>query len=239
VLKKPVKKHFAAITDPSQVGALLRAIQGYAGTPVVRSALQLSPMLMVRPGELRFTRWDEIDLDGAKLTIPAQRMKRTRAGKVNGHPHVVPSPDQAVAILQDLKMLTGRVGGLVFPGERDHERAMSENTINAALRRMGFDTQKDITGHGFRAMARTILDEQLGFDPAVIEAQLAHAVKDSLGRAYNRTQHMQKRVEMMQAWADYLDELRAPPQGSSIALADAEPAVSAEASNAFAFAVVA
>ncbi len=227
-LKRPLTKHFAAITDPEHVGSLMRAIEGYAGTAVVRAALRLAPMLIVRPGELRFTRWEEVDLERATLTISPRRMKRTQQGKLTGNPHIVPLPKQAVAILSDLKLLTGRNGGMVFPGERDHERAMSENTVNAALRRMGYDTQKEMTGHGFRAMARTILDEKLGFEPAIIEAQLAHAVKDALGRAYNRTQHLQKRVEMMQAWADYLEALRAAaPPASTRATAVADDAMTA------------
>lgn len=208
-LRKPEKKHMAAITDPEALGGLLRAIKGYSGTLIVRTALQLSPMLMVRPGELRHARWEEIDLKTATWTIPAARMKRKKAGKLNGDPHIVPLARQAVALFEDLAPLTRRENGsgLVFRGERDHERPMSENTVNAALQRLGYDTQLDITGHGFRATARTLLDEVLEFDPAVIEAALAHQVKDALGRAYNRTKHLAQRREMMQAWADYLDGL--------------------------------
>ncbi|WP_218510853.1 integrase arm-type DNA-binding domain-containing protein [Variovorax sp. dw_308] len=208
-LRKPVVKHMAAVTDLDDLAALLRALHGYSGTPVVRAALQLAPMLMLRPGELRFARWEEMNLDVATWTIPPGRMKRQRAGKLHGDPHIVPLPSQAVDLLRDLQPLTGSTGlGLVFRGERDHERAMSENTVNAALRRLGYDTQKEVTGHGFRATARTILDEHLGFDRAVIEAQLAHSVADSLGRAYNRTEFLKQRREMLQAWADYLDRLR-------------------------------
>lgn len=208
-LTKPTTKHMAAITDPEALGGLLRALKGYSGTLIVRTALQLSPMLMVRPGELRHARWEEIDLAAATWTIPAARMKRKKAGKLNGDPHVVPLASQAVALFSDLAPLTRRDdgGGLVFRGERDHERPMSENTVNGALRRLGFDTQTDITGHGFRATARTLLDEVLGINPAVIEAQLAHAVKDTLGRAYNRTQHLVQRREMMQVWANYMGGL--------------------------------
>lgn len=206
-LRKPVVKHMAAITDPDELAGLLRAIQGYSGTHVVRAALQLSPMLMLRPGELRFARWEEFDLDNATWTIPAARMKRQKAGKVYGNPHTVPLPTQAVGTLRDLAPLTGPTG-LVFRGERDHERAMSENSINAALRRMGYDTATEMTAHGFRATARTILDEKLGFDRNVIEAQLAHSVPDSLGRAYNRTNFFDQRRKMLQAWADYLDGIR-------------------------------
>lgn len=210
-LKKSTTKHMAAITEPEKLGGLLRALKGYSGTLIVRTALQLSPMLMVRPGELRHARWAEIDLESATWTIPAARMKRKKDGKRNGDPHIVPLSRQAVTLLEDLAPLTRRDdgGGLVFRGERDHERPMSENTINGALRRLGFDTQEDITGHGFRATARTLLDEVHGFNTDVIEAQLAHRVKDTLGRAYNRTKHLIKRREMMQAWSDYLDKLAA------------------------------
>lgn len=208
-LKKPETKHMAAITDPEELAGLLRAIRGYSGTLIVRTALQLAPMLMVRPGELRHARWEEIDLDAATWTIPATRMKRRKDGKLNGDPHLVPLARQAVTLLKELEPLTRRPdgSGLVFRGERDHQRPMSENTINGALRRLGYDTQSDVTGHGFRASARTILDERLNFDPAVIEMQLAHRVKGPLGRAYNRTQYLEQRRAMMQAWADYLDEL--------------------------------
>jgi integrase len=206
-LKKPTVRHMPAITNPTNLGGLLRAIDGYSGTYVVRAALLLSPMLMLRPGELRFARWEEFDLDGSLWNIPAARMKRQLAGKKNGDPHLVPLPHQAVAVLRDLAQLTGPTG-LVFRGERDHERAMSENTINAALRRMGYSTSSEMTGHGFRATARTILDEVLGWNKDVIEAQLAHSVSDSLGRAYNRTEFKEQRRKMLQAWADYLDGLR-------------------------------
>lgn len=208
-LRKPLVKHMAAVTDLNELAALLRAMYGYAGTPVVRTALQLAPMLMLRPGELRFARWEEIDLDSATWTIPPDRMKRQRAGKLHGDPHIVPLPKQAVSLLRDLLPLTGPTG-LVFRGERDHERAMSENTVNAALRRMGYDTQTQVTGHGFRATARTVLDEHLGYDRAIIEAQLAHSVADSLGRAYNRTEFLKQRRDMLQAWATYLENLRSP-----------------------------
>jgi integrase len=164
-------------------------------------------MLMLRPGELRFAQWSEIDLDTATWAIPPQRMKREKAGKLHGSPHLVPLPRQAVDLLQGLHPLTGR-NLYVFRGERAYDRAMSENTINAALRRMGYSTKEDITGHGFRATARTILDERLGFDRAAIEAQLAHSVKDLNGRAYNRTEFVEQRRTMLQAWADYLDTLR-------------------------------
>lgn len=198
----------AAITDPERLGKLLRALDGYKGFCVVRAALLLSPILLLRPGELRLGMWEEIDLDDALWTIPAARMKRKIDGNVNGEPHLVPLPRQAVAILKDLHAVTGPVGHM-FRSERDHQRAMSDNTVNAALRRLGYDTSAEITGHGFRATARTILDERLGFDEKAIEAQLAHRVKDVLGRAYNRTHFLAQRQQMFQAWADYLDGLKA------------------------------
>lgn len=206
-LRKPIVRHMAAITDPARLAELLRAIDGYNGSLVVCTALRLAPMLMLRPGELRFAQWSEIDLDTATWAIPPQRMKREKAGKLHGSPHLVPLPRQAVDLLQGLHPLTGR-NLYVFRGERAYDRAMSENTINAALRRMGYSTKEDITGHGFRATARTILDERLGFDRAAIEAQLAHSVKDLNGRAYNRTEFVEQRRTMLQAWADYLDTLR-------------------------------
>jgi len=197
-LPAPTKEHFASITEPAQVGELLRAIHGYSGQPVTAAALKLAPLLFVRPGELRSARWADIDLDGATWKYTATKTKT---------PHIVPLSAQAVAILRDLFPLTGR-GEYVFPGVRSIRRPLSENTINAALRRLGFDGDT-MTGHGFRAMARTILDEQLGYRQDYIEHQLAHAVRDPNGRAYNRTAHLAERRKMMQGWADYLDGLRA------------------------------
>jgi integrase len=205
-LKRPDPKHFPAIIDPKRFGDLLRACDTYAATAVVCAALKLAPMLLLRPGELRFAQWSEINLDAAMWTVPAVRMKRELRAKLHGAPHLVPLPKQAVAVLRELHAVTGR-GPMVFRGERHHDRAMSENTINAALRAMGFP-QDEVTGHGFRATARTMLHERLGFDPHVIEAQLAHSVRDSLGRAYNRTEFVEQRRKMLQAWADYLDKLR-------------------------------
>ncbi len=205
-LRKPDVKHFAAITDPKRMGELLRACDAYAGTPVVRTALRLAPMLLLRPGELRHAQWSEIDLDAATWTVPAHRMKREKAGKTSGAPHVVPLPTQAVEAFRDLEPLTG-ASPYLFRGERHHDRPMSENTVNAALRAMGFPAD-EATGHGFRASARTMLAERLNVDESVIEAQLAHSVKDSLGRAYNRTEFLEQRRTMMQQWADYLDRLR-------------------------------
>lgn len=198
-------KHFAAITDANQLGTLIRVIRGYQGGPIVRTALQLAPMLFQRPGELRGMAWAELDLDAALWTIPAARMKRKKEGKENGPPHLVPLPEQAVILLRNLHVLTGH-GELVFPGERSHDRPISDNTLRAALLTLGYGPSIQSV-HGFRATARTMLAEVLEFDPLVIEAQLAHAVKDANGRAYNRTTYFKQRVPLMQAWADYLDKL--------------------------------
>ena len=205
-LKRPDPRNFPAITDPKRFGELLRVGDAYAATPVVRAALKLAPMLVLRPGELRFGEWVEIDLDAALWTVPAMRMKRELREKLQGAPHLVPLPKQAVAVLRGLQPLTGS-GRFIFREERHHDRPMSENTINAALRAMGFPAE-EVTGHGFRATARTMLHERLAFDPNVIEAQLAHSVRDSLGRAYNRTEFVDQRRAMLQKWADYLDKLR-------------------------------
>ena len=194
------EKHHAAIVDPEGIGALLRAIDGYKGSHVTRCALQLAPLLFVRPGELRQAEWTEIDLEAAEWNIPASKMKMRQ-------PHLVPLSRQAIAILEELQPLTSR-SQYVFPGGRSSKRPMSENALTAALRRMGYE-QGTMTVHGFRAMARTILDEVLHYRPDYIEHQLAHAVKDPNGRAYNRTSHLPERRKMMQAWADYLDRRRA------------------------------
>lgn len=198
-------KHFAAITEPEKLGELIRAIRAYKGGPIVRAALQLAPILFQRPGELRAAEWSEIDLDAALWTIPAARMKRTKDGKENGAPHVVPLPRQAVEILRGLHGYTGH-GRMVFPGERSHDRPISENSVRTALITLGY-TPDVQTWHGFRATARTMLAERLECDPLVIEAQLAHSVKDANGRAYNRTQYIKQRADMMQRWADFLDKL--------------------------------
>lgn len=204
-LKPHHGKHFAAITDPKKLGELIRVIRGYQGGPIVRAALQLAPMLFQRPGELRAAAWAEIDLDAAMWTIPAARMKRSVDGKKNGDPHQVPLPTQAVEILRKLHPLTGH-SVLLFPGERSHERPISDNTLRAALLTLGYGPDVQSV-HGFRATARTLLAEELNADPLVIEAQLAHMVKDANGRAYNRTQYLKHRTTMMQQWADYLDKL--------------------------------
>ena len=198
-------KHFAAITDPVKLGELIRIIRSYQGGPIVRAALQLAPMLFQRPGELRAAAWAEFDLDAALWTIPAARMKRRVDGKKNGDPHLVPLPTQAVEILRKLHPLTGR-GTLLFPGERSHDRPISDNTLRAALLTLGYGPDAQSV-HGFRATARTMLAEIHDVDPLVIEAQLAHAVKDANGRSYNRTTYLKHRATMMQQWADYLDKM--------------------------------
>lgn len=205
-LKPVIVKHHAAITDPRAVGGLLRAIHDYEGHPVTRAALKLAPLVFLRPGELRHAEWSEIDLDAATWTIPAGRMKRSKQQKLSGAPHLVPLSAQAVAILRELHPLTGH-RQYVFPSPRTSARPMSENGVLSALRRMGFE-KEEMSGHGFRATARTIMVERLGVDESIIEAQLAHSVKDSLGRAYNRTEFVDQRRAMMQTWADYLDTLR-------------------------------
>ncbi len=191
-------KHYASIIEPVKIGELLRVINGYEGFLVTKGALRLAPLVFVRPGELRKAEWSEIDLDKAEWIISAEKMKMRQL-------HLIPLSKQALAILKELYPVTG-AGKYVFPSVLTNKRPMSDNTINAALKRLGYDS-KEITGHGFRAMARTLLDEVLGFRPDIIEHQLAHAVKDPLGRAYNRTSHLQVRREMMQKWADYLDEV--------------------------------
>lgn len=204
-LKPHHGKHFAAITEPLKLGELIRVIRGYQGGPIVRAALQLAPMLFQRPGELRAAAWAEFDLDAALWTIPSARMKRSVDGKRNGDPHLVPLPTQAVEILRKLHPITGH-SALCFYGERSHDRPISDNTLRAALLTLGCGPEVQSV-HGFRATARTLLAEALDVDPLVIEAQLAHAVKDANGRAYNRTQYMKHRSVMMQEWADYLDKL--------------------------------
>jgi len=194
-----VSKSHAAITDPSMMGELLRAIDGYTGSFVTCCALKLSPLLFVRPGELRQAEWTEFDLENGLWRIPADKMKMREE-------HLVPLPKQAIAILNELKPLT-RQGRYVFPGERNLGRPMSENTVNAALRRMGFE-KGTMTAHGFRAMASTRLNEMGRWSSDVIERQLAHAERNKVRAAYNRAQYLDKREDMMQAWADYLDELR-------------------------------
>lgn len=194
-----VTQNHAAITEPSRVGELLRAIDGYVGQPVTHAALRLAPLVFVRPGELRAAEWAEFDLETAEWRIPGSRMKM-------GEQLVVPLSTQAVAILRDLHALTGR-GRYAFPSLRTTARPMSENTLNAALRRLGY-TGDDMTAHGFRTTASTLLNEQ-GWHPDLIELQLAHAERNKVRAAYNKAQRLDERRKMMQAWADYLDGLRA------------------------------
>jgi len=196
---------FAAIVEPGRFGELLRVIQNYKGGPIVRTALQLAPMLYQRPGNLRMMEWAELDLDAALWTIPSMKMKRTKLEKEQGEAHIVPLPTQAVDLLRSLQPVTGH-GRYVFPGERSHDRPISDNSVRSALYALGFG--KDQTWHGLRASARTMMVDQLNLDPLAIEANLAHAVKDANGRSYNRTQYLKQRFEQIQAWADYLDKLR-------------------------------
>jgi len=194
------KKHMASVTDPKELAPLLRAMDAYQGGLETQCALKLLPMLLLRPGELRHIEWAEIDFENAQINIPANKMKMRQ-------PHTVPLSSQAVSIFEAIKPLTGH-GKYVFPSVRSAARPISDNTLNAAFRRMGYSGEV-VTGHGFRATARTILDEVLGFPADHIEHQLAHAVRDANGRAYNRTSHLTARQKMMQQWSDYLDGLKA------------------------------
>jgi integrase len=207
-LKPVISKHMAALTDPKEVAPLLRAIGDYKGSFVVKCALHLAALFFVRPGELRSAQWSEIDLEAAEWNIPVERMKLPLKTKQErkGQSHLVPLSSQAITILEELKPLTGH-SKYVFPSLRTPSRPMSDNAVLSALRRMGF-AKDEMSGHGFRAMARTILDEVLQVRPDFIEHQLAHAVSDPNGRAYNRTAHLAERRKMMQTWADYLDELK-------------------------------
>lgn len=211
-LKPLIVKHHAAVVDPAGVGALMRAIDDYQGQPVTRAALLLSALLFQRPGNVRHMEWGEIDLDAALWTIPAAKMKRTVHGKRNGRPHLVPLARQALAVLHDLRPLTGD-GRYVLPSLLGGDRCMSENTVRGALRRMGYSND-DMTAHGFRAMARTLLVERTNVQPDVIEAQLAHGKSGPLGAAYDRAEFMEQRRQMMQTWADYLDQLRDDAKGT-------------------------
>lgn len=210
-LKIPTKKHLAAITEPKEVGKLLVAIEGFQGTASVKAALRLSPILFARPGELRHMEWEEINLEEARWELPPEKMKMKQ-------PHVVPLPKQALEILKEHHRATGR-GKYVFPSARGGSRPLSENGVRTALRTLGYDNDT-MTPHGFRAMARTILDEILGYRIDWIEHQLAHAVRDTNGRAYNRTAHLEGRRDMMQGWADYLDNLKNEAKSGNVVTAD-------------------
>ena len=209
-LKSKVKKHYAAITEPVEVGKLLLAIDAFQGTPVVKTALQLSPLLFQRPGEIRGMEWAEINWHEERWEIPAEKMKMRQ-------PHIVPLCTQAIDLLKELHRLTGR-GRYVFPSARGGSRSLSENAVRVALRTMGYDNET-MMPHGFRAMARTIMDEVLNYRVEWIEHQLAHAVKDANGRAYNRTAHLPQRKEMMQGWADYLGHLKAQAVAGNVTTA--------------------
>ena len=197
-LPATVVKHMAAFTEPKQIAELLRAIDGFTGSFTVQCALRLSPLVFTRPSELRTAKWADIDLEA--------REWRYRVSKTNTM-HLVPLSTQATKLFGEMQPLSGH-GEFVFQGGHDPKKPMSAAAINAALKRMGYDTQQDITAHGFRAMARTILHERLNIDPYIIEHQLAHKVPDALGAAYSRTKFIEQRTAMMQTWADYLDELK-------------------------------
>lgn len=196
-LTKTAPTHMAAITDQAKIGALLRAFDGYKGSLVVRCALQLAPLVFVRPGELRRAEWAHIDFEAKEWRYIVTKTKTS---------HIVPLAPRAVEILNEVKALTGG-GRYVFPGARSGERPMSDNAILMAMRSLGIP-KEEMSGHGFRAMARTILDERLGVEPSLIEHQLAHTVKDPLGRAYNRTKHLSQRHIMMHVWAAHLESLK-------------------------------
>jgi integrase len=201
------ERHVGAVLEPAKAGELMRSIDGYAGQPLTRGALLLSALLFQRPGNIRMMEWGEVDLDGGLWTIPAEKMKRDKRGKTNGRPHLVPLAPQAVAVLRELHRLSG-AGRYVFPSILDSDRPMSENTVRSALRRMGYENE-EMTAHGFRAMARTLMVERLGgIDADVIEAQLAHSKSGPLGAAYDRAGYLEQRRQMMDAWASYLDQLR-------------------------------
>lgn len=192
------EKHYSSIKDPKKIGDLLRAIDDYQGHFVSKCALRLAPLVFVRPGELRHAEWSEIDLDKAEWRIPGEKMKK-------GQLHIVPLSSQALAILEEIRPLTGS-GKYVFPSVRTNSRPISENTLNAGLRRLGY-TKDEMTGHGFRSMASTLLNEQ-GWHHDAIERQLAHAEPNAIRAAYNYAEHLPERRKMMQAWADYLDGLK-------------------------------
>ena len=206
-LQSVLVKHMAAVLTPNEAGQLLRDVEVYNGSPVTREALMLSAYTFQRPGEIRRMEWAELDLEGGLWTIPATKMKRSKQGKLSGRPHLVPLSPQAAECLSRLKPLTGH-HRYVFPSLLGEGRCMSENTVNTALRRMGYDNET-MTAHGFRAMARTLIVENLNIAPDVIEAQLAHGKSGPLGMAYDRAQYMEQRRDMMGKWADYLDKLRA------------------------------
>lgn len=204
-LATPVKQHRSAITDSKLVGPLLNALDGYQGTAVVKAALRLAPLTFVRPGELRKAKWADIDFDKEEWRYYVTKTKSD---------HIVPLSKQAISILGDIQPLTCN-SEYVFPSARTLSRPMSDNAVLSAMRRMGIG-KDEMCGHGFRAMARTIMDEELNIRPDLLEHQLAHAVKDVHGRAYNRTAHLPERKKMMQAWANYLDSLKAQTENNNV-----------------------
>ena len=206
---QPPTNHYSAITEPGDIGQLLLAMETYRGSTTVQSALSLSPLVFTRPGEVRHMEWTELDWNKSIWEIPAGKMKMNSS-------HIVPLSKQAILILKEQHLLTGR-SQYVFPNARSPKRAMSENAVRVALRTMGFDNDT-MTAHGFRAMARTILDEELNFRTDIIEHQLAHTVKDPNGRAYNRTKHLKERHKIVQTWADYLDALKKQAKGEKVDL---------------------
>ncbi len=208
-LRAPKPKHFAAITEPKEVGRLMVAIDEFQGTRTVKAALKLSALFFCRPGELRHLKWSDINFESNQVELVAEKTHQE---------HIIPLSQQAIEILQDIYPITGN-GSFVFPSARGRSRSMSENTVRVALRTMGYDNET-MTPHGFRAMARTLLDEVLGYRIEWIEQQLAHAVKDANGRAYNRTKHLAQRREMMQKWADYLDQLKAQALAGNVITAN-------------------
>jgi len=223
-LRSPIVKHYATILEPAKVGQLMRDIRGYSGHYIVCCALRIMPYVFQRPGQIRMMEWEQLDLDAAIWICPPRIMKMREAHKSSGQTgsHIVPLPSQVVAILRQLHIVTGP-SGPVFKsvsrrrGKNGYSRYISNNTMNSALRALGYDTQTDITGHGFRAMARTLIRERLGWDREMIEKHLAHVSDEELGEAYDRTRFVEQRHEMVQAWADYLDSLaeRKTPTRSS------------------------
>lgn len=212
-LPSPRARHYAAITDPQKLGQLLRDMQGYNGNIITRAALQLSPLLFQRPGQLRLAHWEDIDFERSLWRCPPEKMKLREWKKrdIRTPAHLVPLPTQAVAILRDIFPLTGPAGPIFRSMAKRSEatRHMSDNTVNSALRTLGYDTKEQITGHGFRATARTLIRELLGWDREVIERHLAHVSDEELGGSYDRTTHFERRRLMIQAWADLLDDLTA------------------------------
>lgn len=211
-LRPVIVKHMSAVLEPAGVGALMRGIAAYGGQPLTRAALELSALLFQRPGNIRQMAWREVDFDTKMWTIPAAKMKRTVQGKLSGRPHLVPLAPRALEILREVHPLTAH-GDYVFPSLLTGERPMSENTIRVALRRMGY-TNEEMTPHGFRAMARTVLVEQLNVHPDVIEAQLAHGKSGPLGAAYDRAEFLAQRKKMMDQWSNYLAHLQRGEEGT-------------------------